>query len=56
MMTPAGVWEKWIYMIKISVSMSIPMVHHVRSRTMCKMRGSVKIQSVRAPEQNGHLM
>ena len=29
MMTPAGVWEKWIYMVKRLVSMSIPMVHHV---------------------------
>ena len=29
MMTPAGVWEKWIYMVKRLVSISIPIVHHV---------------------------
>ena len=29
MMTPAGVWEKWILMVKRLVSISVPIVHHV---------------------------
>ena len=29
MMTPAVVWEKWIYMVRKLVSKSIPIVHHV---------------------------
>ena len=28
-MTPARLWEKWIYMVKRLVSISIPIVHHV---------------------------